>query len=278
MFTKKIGLALGGGAAKGLAHIGVLKVLEEHGIKVDLVSGTSIGSIVGALHCAGYSAKQIQEIAESTKWPLLIDVGLPNKGLVKGNKIEKFLREKLENKSFKDLQKPLYITAADIEKDQEVIFNKGDVTSAVRASISIPGIFNAVSINDRVLVDGGLLDPLPVKILKEEGVDIIIAVNLHPVQEQEPILESAENINQTSTPNIAKVIARSMQIIQANETRKTLKTTEADLIITPNLKQIGYQDFHKSKQAIRLGEIAANKEILKIKKLQKGSFWDFLKK
>ncbi|MBT4321635.1 patatin family protein [Candidatus Woesearchaeota archaeon] len=175
---KKVGLALGGGTAKGLAHIGILEVLEKNNIKIDYLSGTSMGAVVAALYSSGMPIKDLKKIALTTKWENLVDFTLPDKGILSGDKIETFLRVLLKNKKFKDLRIPLRVVAADVYKGEKVIFKKGDVASSLRASISLPSIFVPHEYNGRVLVDGGVVDPVPVDIVKSMGADIVIAVDL----------------------------------------------------------------------------------------------------
>lgn len=172
----RIGLAIGGGAAYGLSAIGILKVLEEKGIPIDIISGTSIGAVIGALYASGMSASDLEDEFSSIDLENLLDFVVPKRGIVGGNKIENYLRQLIKNKSFKELEIPLYITAVDIDKGQLVIFKNGDVASAVRASMSIPGVFLPVEMGGRTLVDGGVLDPLPIDVLRKHA-DIIIAVD-----------------------------------------------------------------------------------------------------
>ncbi|MBU4502602.1 MAG: patatin-like phospholipase family protein [Nanoarchaeota archaeon] len=172
---RKIGLAIGGGAAYGLSAIGVLKVLEDNNIPVDAIAGTSIGAVIGALYAAGYDADSLKKEVSSVEWKELLDFVLPEKGLVSGKKIEQFVRDLIGNKKFEDLKIPLFLTAVDVKKERLIIFNKGDVASAVRASIAIPGVFTPVETKDMTLVDGGILDPIPVDLLKDK-VDFTIAL------------------------------------------------------------------------------------------------------
>lgn len=176
MKKKKIGLAIGGGAAYGLSAIGVLKALEENCIPIDVISGTSIGAVIGALYASGMKSFNLEDELLGTEWKELLDFVLPQKGLVSGKKIENYLRGLLQNKTFEELKIPLYIIAVDIKQGQQIVFNKGDVASAVRASISIPGIFTPVEMEGMILVDGGVLDPVPTDVLKEHS-DMIIAID-----------------------------------------------------------------------------------------------------
>jgi len=259
---KKIGLALGGGAAKGFAHIGVLKVLEENGIRPDMISGTSVGSIIGALYALNPNAKELEALCERTNWKKLIDLALPSKGLIKGNKIESLLRKELNNLSFSDLKKPLFVTAVDLETGQEIIFNKGDLSSALRASIAIPGIFEPVENNGRILIDGSWVDPVPVEVLRKAGADIIIAVNLNAASEElPPKYETAVIDNDLKkAPNIIKTLLRSNQITQQEASLSQRKKYEADLMIEPNLKNYAPYDFKNFREGIKIGEMATRKK------------------
>lgn len=172
----KVGLAIGSGAAYGLSAIGTLKVLEENNIPINVISGTSIGSVIGALYASGMNSFKLEDELSSTTWKELLDFVLPEKGIVSGKKVERYIRNLTGNKTFEDLEIPLYITAVDLNKGQLIIFNKGDVASAVRASISIPGVFVPMEMRGMTLVDGAVLDPLPVDILKKHA-DIIIAID-----------------------------------------------------------------------------------------------------
>ncbi|MFH1972549.1 MAG: patatin-like phospholipase family protein [archaeon] len=175
MKTPKIGLALGGGAAKGIAYIGVLKVLERNKIPIDYISGTSIGSVIGGLYASGYSAKDLEKIAIEMDWKSLFDFSQLERGLISGKGMEKKIRELLNNKQFNDLKIKFIATAVDIKTGREYFFNKGDVAKAIRASIAIPGLFAPVHLNNMILVDGGVIDPVPVKSLKGKC-DKVIAV------------------------------------------------------------------------------------------------------
>ncbi len=175
MKQPKIGLALGGGAAKGIAYIGVLKVLERNKIPIDYISGTSIGSVIGALYAAGYKAKEIENLALNEKWETLFDFTELEHGLISGRSMEKEMSRLLKGKQFKDLYIKFIATAVDIKTGQEILFNQGDVAKAVRASIAIPGVFAPLHLHKMILVDGGVVDPVPVKCIKDK-VDKVIAV------------------------------------------------------------------------------------------------------
>jgi len=178
----KFGLALGSGSARGMAHIGVIQVLEAYHIPIDMIAGTSIGSVVGSVYATGASVKHMKEAALSmkrSKTISLMDPTLPHSGLISGNRTEKILNKiALKDKTFDDLKIPFAAVATDIKTGAKVILNQGSVIKAVRASISIPGIFTPVKYQDYYLVDGGVVDPVPVDVVQMMGANIIIAVSL----------------------------------------------------------------------------------------------------
>jgi NTE family protein len=178
----KFGLALGSGSARGMAHIGVIQVLEAYYIPIDMIAGTSIGSVVGAVYATGASVGKMKKAALAMKHKKtfgLFDPTLPRSGLISGNRAEKILNSiALQDKTFDDLKIPFTAVATDIKSGAKVILNQGSVIKAVRASFSIPGIFTPVKYQDYYLVDGGLVDPVPVDIVQKMGADIIIAVSL----------------------------------------------------------------------------------------------------
>jgi len=178
MRKKRIGLALGAGSARGFAHIGVLSILEKHGIRPDFVSGTSIGAAVGALYCSGMSPEYLKRLAISTEWQDLLDFTIPKTGVIAGNKVEEYIQALTNNCKFTDLRIPLRVVATDIKNAHKVVFSQGNVAKAVRASISIPGVFSPVIIDSRELVDGGLVDPIPIEVVRNMGADIVIAVDI----------------------------------------------------------------------------------------------------
>jgi len=188
----KIGLALGSGSARGLAHVGVIMALEAYNIPIDIISGTSIGSVIGSLYASGATVRQLEEVALSikkSKTLFMIDPVFPHSGLISGDRIEKMLNQfAIKDKTFDDLKIPFAAVATDVESGAEVILNQGKVIDAVRASISIPGIFTPVKYQDYYLVDGGVVDPVPVDVVKMMGADIIIAVSLAKISPYNAIL------------------------------------------------------------------------------------------
>lgn len=186
------GLALGGGSARGLAHVGVILALEAYDIPIDIIAGTSIGSVIGSLYASGATIKELEEVALSikkSKTLFMIDPAFPHSGLIGGDRIEKMLNQfSLKNLTFNDLNIPFAAVATEIESGAEVIINQGKVIDAVRASISIPGIFTPVKYQDYYLVDGGVVNPVPVNVAKMMGADIIIAVSLAKINPYNSLL------------------------------------------------------------------------------------------
>jgi NTE family protein len=258
---KKIGLALGGGAARGLAHIGVLEVLEKEGIPVDMIAGTSAGAAVGALYAEGKSATRIKKLALDTGWRRLvsmIDLALPRSGFIEGTRIKNLLKSFMGDIDFKDLKIPLSCVATDIRSGEEVVINDGPVLEGVRASISIPVIFAAARWRGRYLVDGGLVNPVPVSTVRKMGAELVIAVNVIPTMgvRLQPSKEAKE-------PGIFQSMLHSFYIATYSLVRSNL--AGADIVIEPELPHIGYGDFHRIGDSIAQGEIAAKELVEKIK-------------
>ena len=174
----KIGLALGGGSAKGFAHIGVLKVLHKNKIFPDYIAGTSAGAMVGALYAAGHSPEDIEEIAKKTDWKRVMDFTIPKSGFIEGKLIENKIRREVNGKKFSQLNIPFRAVAYNLDLHEKVVFSKGDVAKAVRASLSIPGIFAPLKIDGHRYIDGGVVDPTPFDVVKKMGADYVIAVDL----------------------------------------------------------------------------------------------------
>ncbi|WP_439578479.1 patatin-like phospholipase family protein [Elioraea sp.] len=178
---RRVGLALGSGSARGLAHFGVLRAIEEAGIAVDVIAGTSIGALIGAVHAAG-RLDTLAATFRALDWPRMVaffDVVLPKSGLIDGTRIAAMVREHIPSATIEALSRPYAAVATDLATGEEVVISSGDVIEAVRASISVPGIFTPVRRNGRILVDGGLVNPVPVAVARALGADVVIAVDLN---------------------------------------------------------------------------------------------------
>ncbi|MBW2703045.1 MAG: patatin-like phospholipase family protein [Deltaproteobacteria bacterium] len=200
MKSEKIGLALGSGAARGWAHLGVLRALDEAGIAVDCVAGTSMGALVGAVYVSG-RIDLLEEFALGMNWRQIVsflDVVLPKSGLIDGKKIEAFFRQQVEETRFEDLLIPFAAVATELRSGSAVILNQGDLIKVVRASISIPGIFTPVLLDGRVLVDGGLVNPVPVTVARSLGATKVIAVDLNHTLLELPAEKAPDNIQKPS--------------------------------------------------------------------------------
>lgn len=266
MQKRKVGLALGSGAAWGLAHIGVLAVLEKEGIPIDMIAGTSAGALVGALYAAGKDVTLIKSLAidlGSKRFDLLVDLALPRTGLIRGRRIEDMLRSIIGDIEFGDLRMPFTCVATDIVTGEEVVIRKGLVWEGVRASVSVPVILAVARWEGRYLVDGALVNPVPVSVLKEMGADYVIAVNVTP-DVRERIHRVNEERLETKEPNIFNVLMQTVYIAGHQAVRSSL--VGADVIIEPQVTHIGWGDFHRVQECILQGELAAQNSIPEIKR------------
>lgn len=245
---QKIGLALGGGAARGFAHIGVIKALEEFEIPIDLISGTSIGSFIGALYSSGNLEEFEKEIRSKNSFMrdvlLKLDPTFPKLSLMNGNEVIKIFKSLSSARTFEDLSIPLTTVTTGIEKNEKIECNDGDLINAIRASIAIPGVLSPVYINQRLCVDGGLVDPVPVESLYNMGADITIAVNLYGLYSSK---HSQENYN------IIDIVDRSAKIILNNIAQLSFKIHSPDILIEPPIDEFKGWDFHKSSDLIEIG-------------------------
>ena len=268
MKERKIGLALGGGAARGLAHIGVLKVLEKEGIPINMIAGTSVGAAIGALYAQGKDACIIEDLAlHLTQKRLfsLMDLTLPRTGFIRGEKIKGLLEMVIGgNAKFSDLRIPFACVATDIMTGEEIVINQGPVLDGVRASISLPGILTLATWGDRHLVDGGLVDPVPVDVLKEMGADFIIAVNVIPDIRARIHIAYKDKPGKIKEPNIIGVIVQSIYIATYSLARTSLEG--ADIAIQPQVAHIGPTNFGQAQECIELGEAAAKASMPEIKR------------
>jgi NTE family protein len=268
--THKIGLALSGGAAKGLAHIGVLKALKEAEVPIDILAGTSMGAMIGACFAKDGEISVVEGVALNTglrQLAIMLDpkLSLLGKGLIRGQRVETLLRSLIGDVEFKDLKIPFAVVATDISTGQEVILSKGSVIKSVRASVSIPGIFVPATLEGRCLVDGGLTNPVPVEVLRDMGAEFVIAVNViaEPTKSKHAGLHAEGKI--VKVPNIFNTLLQSFYIMEYEVIRERM--LKADIIICPDVRHIEAFDFHKGEEAIASGYEAAKEAIPKIRKL-----------
>lgn len=264
---KKVGLALSGGAARGLAHVGVISVLHKEGIPIDMIAGTSSGAIMGAVYARHRDTDLMKKYALDPKWKKrapMIDPSFPKTGFIKGKKLESLLASFLGgNIEFKDLQIPFTCVATDIHTGEEIIMNSGSVTGALRASISIPGIFTLIKHEGRYLVDGGLTTPVPVEVVRQMGADFIIAVNVNPDVSGRMEKTASHPKKVQKAPNIFQVLIQSIYITTYSLAKSSLET--ADVVIEPDTADISAGEFSKTPELIDLGERAAAEALPEIK-------------
>ncbi|NLA04256.1 MAG: patatin-like phospholipase family protein [Firmicutes bacterium] len=256
--TGKIGLALGAGLSRGLAHIGVLQVLEEAGIKPDYIAGSSMGSVIGALYASGLKLGMITRLAQQISTRLWMDFTLPHKGLLAGEKLEEMLYLLTGRRSFSQLATPLAVVAVDLNSGEKTVLRKGSVARAVRASCAIPGIFSPVKIGEKLLVDGGVLQRVPASVAREMGADRVVAVDV------------GVNVGSYKIDHIFDVLSRSIEIMSL-EIHQAQKE-DADLLITPSVENIGPFDFDRVEEIIERGRNAAVSQQLTrlVKSLKEG--------
>jgi NTE family protein len=255
----KVGVALCGGVAYGVAQIGVLKALEAAGIKIDCLAGTSAGAIIAAAYASGLSVPRIEEIGINTSWGELFSFRPSRKGLVSSGPIERYIHNYLKVGTFEELKKPLAVVATDICSGEEVIFTRGPLDKAVRASCSIPGIYSPVELEGRQLVDGGMAENVPVKALKSLGADVIIAVNLFGHHQVFP-----------PASNVFQIMMRVWYFFVREESAWRDK---ADVILEPDLRLYDLFDFSSGKEVIAAGEKEAQRQMPKIKQVIQRRFF-----
>ena len=246
---KRLGIALGGGGARGLAHIGFLKILADLDITPHIVSGTSIGAMIGAMYCSGLSPYEIEKLYHKINilnWGKFIDLSIPAiHGLIKGERIIKMLREEYNLSTFENLKIPLKVVATDFWNREEVVFDHGDLVTAIRASISIPGIFEAVRIDDRILTDGGAVNPVPYDII-ENDCDLLIAVDVTG--------ELMPDNQKNESPNIFECIINSFHIMESALLENKLEKNSPDFLYQPSIFNISIIDFTKYDEIMEQSE------------------------
>ncbi|MEN6389223.1 MAG: patatin-like phospholipase family protein [Syntrophomonas sp.] len=249
----KIGLVLGSGSARGLAHIGVIQVLEENNIPIDLIVGCSMGAMVGGIYAAGAKINMLDRLIECMDTSLLFDVRFPRMGFMEGKKIHYFLELLTKKKTFADLEIPFITVATDLISGEAVVFKEGVVADAIRASISIPGVFQPVHLDKMILVDGAVANRLPIDVAQDEGADIVIAVEVNYTHAREVVINTAMD-----------VILTSLDIMQ--KPQFDMISQQADVLIKPEVGHFASRDFNKSGELVALGRQATEAHIETIKR------------
>ena len=239
----RIGLALGGGAARGFAHIGVIQVLEENGIKPDLVVGTSAGSLVATLYAAGRNGAALVKLADSMDESAFTDWAFPGRGLIRGEALARYVREQTGNRTIEKMPLSLGIVATDLDSGAPILFQRGDPGVAVRASSAVPAVFQPVRIGTREYVDGGLVSPVPVRFARQMGAELVIAVDISAVPDGNATGDAMRMLLQTFA-----IMGHSINYFELRE---------ADVVLSPKLPGVSGADFTNRKKSIQAGRDAA---------------------
>ena len=259
MGKPKIGLALGSGGARGLLHIGVLNVLLEEGISIDMIAGASSGSIIGGYYCLKGEIRSFEEVMfKFGKRDLfrMIDINSPKRGLISGKKVMSFFHTFFGESTFSDLKIPLVIIATDMNTGEEVHFSDGRILDAIRASISLPGIFPPAELNNSLYLDGGIVNPTPADVLREQGADVIIAVDL-----------TMSSYTKIDKPTMVDTLTRSFEIMRTNMTKKMLKEDDRTVILRSREKSMGDTYKFYDMRFIKEGERICRDAIPRIKEI-----------
>lgn len=286
-----VALALGGGAARGWAHIGVLRAFDEAGIQIDMIAGTSIGALVGGCYLAG-RLDELEEFARSLTPRRMFgffDLSFRGNGLLGGMRLDAKMREHLEGVSFDELSKPFICVATEIGTGHEIWLSSGNLVSAMRASYALPGVFEPVVCNGRVLIDGAMVNPVPVSVCRAHEQQLVIAVNLHydcfgrsavikhsssgdevMIRENAPAGANGASDSQEKERKlgITGVMVEAFNIIQDRISRARLAGDPPDLSLQPKLSHIGLSEFHRADEAIRMGYESTMERITELERMQ----------
>ncbi len=249
----KIGIAFGGGAARGFAHIGVIQVLEEAGIKPTLVTGTSAGSFVAALYASGKTSSQLLQLADTMDEATFADWTLPifSRGMLRGEALARYVQMAVGGRRIEDMGLPLGIVATDLNSGLGVLFQRGDTATAVRASSAVPAVFQPVRIGGRDYVDGGLVSPVPVRYARQMGADLVLAVDISSAPESNPAGDTLQILMQTFT-----IMAKSIN---------ALELREAEVVVRPALNTVSSADFGARRRSIQAGRDAMLERLPQLK-------------
>lgn len=247
----RIGLALGGGAARGFAHIGVIQILEEQGIKPDLVVGTSAGSMVASIYASGRSGPEMEKMALTLDESAFTDWMFPGRALMRGEALARFVREQVAGRTIEQMKLPLGIVATDLDSGEPILFQRGDPGLAVRASSAVPAVFEPVRIGGREYVDGGLVSPVPVRFARQMGAELVIAVDISASTSGNP------------TDGAMKMLLQTFNIMGRSINQWELR--EADVVVRPKLNGVSSSDFGARRLSILAGREAMLMVLPKLK-------------
>ncbi len=251
----KVAVVLGGGAARGFAHVGVLRVLEQEKIPIDMIVGTSVGSLIGAMYASNPDSFQLEWTSFELEKDDIFDFSILSSatGPVKGDKLEKFVTSKISTRNMEQLKVPFYAVAADLNTGEPVVFSSGPISKAVRASCSIPGVFTPLSYNNRQLIDGGVLGNIAPEVARKYGANLVIVVSI------------GKTIQNKDTDTIVGITLQAIAIM--SNKIDSYKIKEADVLISPDVGDVGTMDFTQKKRCMEAGIEAAKKAMPEIKKL-----------
>jgi NTE family protein len=261
----RIALVLGGGAARGFAHIGVIRTLEQEKIPIDMIVGTSVGSLIGAIYACDMNSFDLEWTAFALEKDDVFDYAIlsaiTGMGPVKGDKLEAFVRNKVPVANIENLKLPFAAVATDLNRGTRVVLDRGPVAKAVHASSAIPGVFSPVDFQGRLLVDGGVVDNIPIDVAREKGADIVIAVDI------------SENVTNFNITNVVDVMLQAVSIIMNENTKQ--KKKDADVLISPAVGNVAMLDFTQKKRCMQAGIEAAQRAVPAIR--EKINEWEKMK-
>jgi len=249
-----IGLALGGGFARGFAHLGVLQVLEQNHISISHIAGTSVGSILGAAYASGAPLARIIETCRTLRFRDIARWHVSRLGLASNQRLENLIERVFESRQFEDLRIPLAVVATDLTSGEPVVFTQGNLADAIRASCAFPGLFEPVEIGTRCLADGGLVAPVPTRAARELGATTVIGVSV-----------GIQDGHRGAPTNIFQVVSRAVNAAQKHQLE--VWERHADLVLRPDVQSLAWDDFHRAEEAIEAGAVAARRALPRIEKL-----------
>ena len=249
-----IGLALGGGFARGFAHLGVLKVLEQHHIRVSHIAGTSVGSVFGAAYASGAPLARILAASRTIRFRDIARWSVSRLGLASNHRLADIIERVFDSKQFEDMRIPLAVVATDLASGDPVVFRQGPLVEAIRASCAYPGLFEPIQIGTRCFVDGGLVAPVPSQAVRQIGASLVVGVSV-----------GTQDASRTPPKNIFQVVARAVSAAQKHQLDSWER--HADLVIRPDVQDVSWDDFGRASEAIEAGEAAASLALPRIRQL-----------
>lgn len=259
MAKKKIGLALSGGGARGFAHLGVIQALEANGVVADFVAGTSAGSFVGGAFACGLSSKELLEIGREIGWLSVTGLSYSPKALLSNAAMGKFIRRNFPVRQIEDLKIPFAAVACDLNTGEEIVIKEGDLATAIRASCAVPGIFKPISDGGRLLIDGGVLTPLPAQIVREMGADIVIGVDL---------ISCGASFRSKPRTALGMLFQSALVLLQAASRNQKYR---GDIVIEPQIRHLRPDEIGRREELIKLGEKAALEKLGEVAELLRSS-------